>query len=326
MLDERLSQLRNSMQIASLLNSYPDWFDRFLNYLEVTFWQDQHQPDNKTPAFYVYKPYPSSVSGKQLESWIKLQEKALSPYKNGSSFSIPLKKGVAIWTAKDAFDGIPETATQNALEDGTWYVKGKSLAYRQVWKNSVMHSCESIPVSGLPNDVISINDTSVSNSWAQTRKVDDFIKSPTFGFAIVGLLAGVLALWLLTAFVVQSIEINALDNKMSALEESLGNTLSAREEFQRNSRQVEQVRGWKDELGHLPPTFAKVVTVVQEQTKWVAGKIRWQSRTLTITLFSKELDITTLVKNLEDTGLFENVSIRPQDSANLWTLEVIVRD
>lgn len=314
------------MQRVSLLNSYPDWLERFLNFLEITFWQEQFQIDSQSPTFYVYKPYPSSISNKQLDSWIKLQERALSPYKDGSSFSIPLKKGVAIWASKGEFKGTPETAMQRSLEDGTWYVKGKTLSYRQVWKGKVMQFCETVPSSATSAQEVSITESSVINSWAKPRQVDGFLKSPMFGFCVSGVIASLLLLWFSTAFIVQSVEVASLNSKFRALENSVGDTLSARETQQINAEQIDQIRSWKNELGHLPVTFARVVSIFREQSPWIAGKVRWQNKTLTITVFAEELDITKLVQNLEGTGTFENVSIRPKDNANLWTLEVVVRD
>lgn len=140
------------MQFASFFSGYPDWLDRTLNYLDNMFWQDHQSIDYQSPAFYVYKPYPSSISGKRLESWVKLQERALSPYKNGDCYSISMKKGVAIWFSKTKFSGMPETAHQQAFDDGTWIVKGQRLAYRQVWQDGILLSCDNYPVSSLPED------------------------------------------------------------------------------------------------------------------------------------------------------------------------------
>lgn len=314
------------MHFASFFSAYPDWLDSALNYLDGLFWQDQQNTDYQTPAFYVYKPYPSSISGKRLESWVKLQERALSPYKNGDCYSLTLKKGVAIWLSKKTFTGIPETARQTALDDGTWIVKGQKFAYRQVWQSGTMLSCENYPALSLPDDAITLEGASNNNSWAQSRQIDEFIKKPLFGFSILGIVALIFAAWISTAYIVQYLEVDRLEKKMAMLEESVGDTLSTRDSYQRKTQRLDMLKTWRKDAGYLPETLASVVKIVSKQTPWKAGKIYWQNKVLKITLFAEDIDITVLVKALEETDLFDNVSIRPQEKANLWTLEVKVSD
>ena len=314
------------MQFASFFSGYPNWLDRTLNYLDNMFWQDQQSIDYQTPAFYVYKPYPSSISGKRLESWVKLQERALSPYKNGDCYSISLKKGVAIWLSKTTFSGMPETAHQQAFDDGTWIVKGQRLAYRQVWQDGILLRCDSYPVSSLPEGAETLAAPSNANSWAQSRRIDEFIRKPLFGFSVIGFIASLLAVYIITAYLVQTIEVKSLEEKMDSLNESVGATLSIRDSYQTKKQRLDMLLGWREETGFLPETLANVVDTVSQQTAWKAGKIHWQGKVLKITLFAKELDITALVKTLEDSNLFESVSIRPQEQAHLWTLEVKVID
>lgn len=312
--------------MASLLSRFPDKFDRVLDHLDSIFWDEQLQTDHQTPAFYVYKSYPSSVSGKRLESWIKLQEKALSPYKSGKCYSIALKKGVAFWFAKSEFNGAPESSRQRALSDGTWFVKGKSLAYRQTWQDGIMLNCELLALATLPEDSVAIGELERKSSWAQSRQIDEFIRQPIFGFTIVGVAALFVAVWLSTAYFAQFVGEQRLASTMSELDDALGETLLERERYQRNLQSEQGLSEWRNQFGHLPDTLAAVITIVEKQTPWKAGKIRWQSGLLKVTLFSQELDITALVKDLEDTALFKSVSVRPQEKAHLWSLEVEVND
>lgn len=313
------------MHLASFFSRYTDLVDRFLNYLERTFWQNDKQIDTTTPIFYVYKAYPANTNNKQRESWVKLQEKALSPYKNGGSFSVPLPNGVAMWLARDTFKAVPETARQHALPDGSWFVRGAEFTYRQTWKDGVMLRCDMLPSETASHDTLPINENPTMSSWALPRNVDVFLKSPFFGLSVVGLIAALVSLWLITAFVVISIETSVLKNKVKELESTLGTTLETKDVFQRDTRHLEQLNAWKSDVGYLPLNFGNIVSTVNAQTPWVAGKIIWQDKTLTVTLFSEELDITTLVEKLEGTGAYESVSIRPQDNSNLWTLEVVTR-
>lgn len=304
----------------------PDWLDRVLDYIESVFWQEQTKTDNTTPIFYVYKAYPSSLNGKRLESWIKLQEKVLSPYKNGDCHSVNLKKGVALWMSNTSLVGIPETAKQQALPDGTFFVRGDTFMYRQEWKGGVMTACETLSLRSLNDDTILLSDRTSKNAWAQSRHVDEFIKKPIFGFFVLAFLTFIFSVWLGTAYITQSLAVSNLNSEMHSLEASVGDTLATRDTFQKNALQIQQLTNWKNELADLPSILAVVVVEVEKQTPWVAGKIQWQNRALKITLFSNELEITSLVKNLEETGLFDSVAIRPQDKAGLWTLEVVVSD
>ena len=302
-----------------------NWLDNLLERLEGLLFDIGTETDSSTTAFYVYRPYPSSLKSGQLDDWIALQKRTLSPFVNADTYSYAGKKGLCFWASPTKFTGIPETASHASLPDGTHWLKGKTHYYKQQWRQGELVSLgyhNSAPESV---EVIAI-ETLDSSAWAKHRKVDQMAQEP-YVWACVALFLFVFGLMInLGSWVGISMQASEYASQAEALEERLSDKLALQASYQTQNTLVNGINGWQDEMGSLPHVLASVASPVLDQTKWNAEALAWQNKVLDVELISSDINITELISSLELREEFESVSIRPHTSPNTWNLQAKLYD
>ena len=91
------------------------------------------------------KPFPGGLSQQQKKSWAELQAQSLSPFQSGDRYYYSSSAGLHLWVTQERFDGLPETASQQTLEDGQHIISGEYYQYQQTWDNDVMVECVTLP-------------------------------------------------------------------------------------------------------------------------------------------------------------------------------------
>lgn len=302
------------------------WLSNFLDRVEILLWGNSVEVDTSTPTFYVFKPYPSSLKSAQYDDWGILQRKILSPYKNGEHHMFISRDGICFWAVPDKLKGLPETAIQQSLEDGTHYVKGKTQLYEQCWQNNVMVRCRSLPISyEIPGPHERLEVSKNSTGWAVERNIDIWLAKPITWFCTLIFLFLSIFVWQLGSLSSHVIQAYYLQEEASELEVQVGDKLAIQTKIQHHQSVIELLSKWQHQNGFLPQALADVASVVVKYDTWEAANIEWQGKRLVLLITLNNTDIPTLVSDLEKTNLFSDVAIRPHSQVDTWTLEVVQR-
>lgn len=310
-----------------LANNFPALYsltEQFLDRLNNVFFSGNAAYDSEREVFYTFKPYPQSLKSTQIDDWAELQCKVLVPFINGDYYCFLHSKGLCFWSSMTPLKGLPETAMQPALPDGIHLCKGASHFYRQSWKNGVMQVCETIPQDESSTGIINLEVG--QGAWARKRQIDKWLGEPvTWALASVACTLFV-GLALITGYLSMQAQLSSLAEQQNNIEQKLGDKLAMQNELQSLIRAENQLREWQYSNGLLPPNLALLIEVVTDQVEWQATSILWQERSLTAEINATELDLARLVTDLEATGAFSDVSVRPGSRLNGWQIEVILND
>jgi hypothetical protein len=294
------------------------YIDQSLALVDRLIWPSQQQRDETSPSFYVFKVYPKSLKGKEIEQWADLQVSSLSPFSQGDHYYFLSKTGLHLWVTAKKFLGIPETAYQSALEDGEHIVIGKQDNYRQVWKDGTMQLCSPAHKETSKQQPLPI---SFNKPWAVTRNIDTKLKQPNVWLGMCGFVLLCSLLWWATGYATIVVQKDNAEQEASQLTESLGEKLDLQNTLRNNTQLLAGLNNWHQEFDFLPETFALIAEKLNQQGKWRANSLIWQNKTMEIELLSKDLDITSLVSELETISALQRVSIRPHDANDTWILE-----
>ncbi len=300
------------------------WLEPSLNKLEAILWQDEYNVDIESETYYVFKTFPASLKSKQRADWAKVQARVLNPFVGGDVYYFITSEGVAIWTTPGHFKGVPETAAQQSLSDGTHLVKGEHYCYQQDWIAGNMVACQ-VLIDPPSQNSISLQPEGYQY-WARHRKIDLWLKEAWSWGLICTFLFGIALCWQGGSFVSLTIQGHQLDSQINELESRVGERLDEQAKLRNNQQFVSGVRGWQSETGYLPQTLAGVLLELNSSENWSVNLLEWQLRALKLELQMADLDITDLVTKLEQNPLFEKVAIRPHARKNTWVLEVIASE
>lgn len=311
------------MQIAENFPAINNLKEKLLDQLNSVIYNGKVKADGSCRTFYVFKPYPNNLKPAQLNDWVSLQCRILIPFVGGDHYHYLHTDGLCFWSSMSSFDGVPETAVQQALTDGTHLIKGEKFYYRQQWLNKRMTSCELVDEGDINLSSV-VNITPHSSAWARARDIDVWLSKPITWAALSMGIALVVGASLLAGYLTMSMQLSRLSEQQMLIEAELGDKLNKQTELTQLSQTISDIVDWQYSNGMLPPTIATVVSVVTAQADWKTTLISWQNRTLLVELSAEQLDIAALVTELESTGSFRNVSVRPGRIANTWQVEVIL--
>lgn len=312
------------MTTIALKNSI--WFSKILDAAEKFFWQDELASDEATNTIYMFKRYPEGLKGSNLDNWVSLQERHLNPFQQGDVYSFRSGNGLGLWFSKSELRGLPETAAQAVLTDGVHLVKCANLFYKQHWQRKEMLSCEIISQDQISTaEIIRLSQTP-SKPWAYERKIDKAIKTPVFWAMILTCFFLLFFSYFTGAYIANTFNASSLEEEEIRIQDELGDKLALQDRQQKAKSMLGGMRDWASANGNLPMVLSIVIGEVLQQSPWYADAFDWQGNKLTVVLRTSSLDIAVLVSNIEKTGQFENVSIRPNNRPNTWNLEVTIKD
>lgn len=312
------------------LSAQLPWLTVLLDRIEQLLWGDNAAVDTSTAAFYVFKPFPSSLKPSQYKDWGQLQSKILSPFEGGARYVHLSHAGVCVWAVPKALKGTPETAMQPSLPDGNHVVKGASQYYQQRWQDGVMYSCSPLSIGAETSQHAATDDIvelallkRQATGWAVKRNIDEWLAKPVTWLLVMAFLMFSVFVWQLGATGSHLIQRKSVADETTTLEQEVGDKLALQSKYQQQQSIMLLVANWQQQNGFLPQTLANVAKVVMQYDTWQADSIEWQGKRLVLLLQLQKADISTLVADLEQAGLFSEVAIRPHSKANTWTLEVV---
>lgn len=313
--------LTTTKQVGSS-QRYLQFFDSSLNWLDQILWPVNHQVDAETPCFYVFKAFPANLRASEMSQWIELQSHALSPFANGACFKYTSRKGVHFWYSATPMKGVPETALQSALTDGTFKVAGENFHYVQTWKDGVLVSC--VNASNASSD--DHKATPIGNydsPWALPRKLDQELKSP-FSWTLITLTLFVFViLWTAVGHGITQWQRVSTEKEVQLVSDRLSPILAQQNALRQTSSTTNNVTSWQIEHGFLPESLATVVGILTPYGNWSPQVITWQNKTLGLEFTASDIDIASLVEVIEADSSVSQVTIRPHNAPNTWVLEAV---
>lgn len=302
----------------NLLRKLTYWLDR----IETWLWQEKAEIDTVSESFYTFKPYPASLKAHQRAEWADVQTRMLTPFVNGDTYHFLGKNGVSIWANQSAFKGIPETAAQRSLEDGTSYVKTSAFYYYQRWQDGQMLEC--ITLDNVTSDVEVLElSREPFTFWARRRRLDGLMKKPAMWAGGVGFIFVIMLCWQVGGYISLKIQSNSTEAEIAELEQKVGDKLRKQADLKTSQNFVQGVNKWQREGGGLPQVLAHVFSELGKTQNWDVALIEWQLNVLRIEMKIIDVNIAELVARLERSNNFERVSIRPNSNDGEWILEVV---
>jgi hypothetical protein len=300
--------------------------DHVLTQIDHFFWPNNGAIDVNAKIFFVFKPYPKHLKRNQIEQWALLQSKSLSPFTSGDNFQYLSKAGLHLWICQADINGIPETAMQTPLSNGSYLIEGEKHLYQQTWSDGLLINCL-IMEKTHQQQTSSVSPLILNQGapWAVTRKIDRHLKTPTTWLAVCSFLFLCGIIWHTVGFLTLNIQHQYAEQSANDLQQQLGEQLTRQERIQNQQKSLNTLQSWQNEFGFLPETFAAIVEKLNQLGTWQANSIAWQSRSLVIELVAKKLDIAALVAELEEVNSLAKVNIRPHISNDTWILEATLK-
>lgn len=303
------------------LENLPSQFDRLLSFVNRFIWPSDQNIDVSSSAFYVFKAFPNNLKKSEIKQWAELQAKTLSPFVNGDSYQYISRVGLHLWVSKDALSGIPESAAQSKFDDGEHQVQGKYQQYQQRWKNGYMMSCVLAKASDQTAETLNQLTLDATKPWAIERKIDAQLKKPSVWLAI-WMFVGLCSLsWGISGYASVTMQSAWAEQKSSALSDSLGDKLAKQINLRNNQQILSNLQLWHQQQGFFPETFAAIAEKLSSQGIWRVSTVTWQNKIVEIEFVFKNVDITSLIGDLEKVSLLQKVNIRPHNAENTWILE-----
>jgi hypothetical protein len=302
-------------------------FENMLARVDQFIWPAAKTLDIESKSFFVFKPYPKQLRRNQIEQWASLQCTALSPFVNGDSYHYLSKAGLHLWVCQNRFHGIPETAMQMVLADGEHVIAGKNMRYHQTWHSGLLIACDTVPNDAIEKTLNAAEPLRIDKRkpWAVNRQIEQQLKMPSVWLAIVCFVSLCVAVWQGAAYATLSVQQMNAGKDISELQDTLGEQLAQQSQLQSQQEGLLLLQRWHSKFGFLPETLAALASKINQQGEWEANVITWQNRTMTLEISASNLDIASLVNELEQSRSLTQINIRPHAKENTWVLEASVK-
>jgi hypothetical protein len=296
---------------------------KYLSAIEKRLWPSDYVIDEKTLNFYTFKPFPKHLKQHETRKWSELQAKTCSPFRDGDCYKYSSTKGIHLWFSSHKLKGLPETASQQILDNGRHSVEGKNYLYQQEWADGLMLSCTT-----KLNDKNCAEECNIhidpSGDWAVKSKLKSQLKSPMFWahsqfFVLVCLLT-----WFTVSKITISFQKDFFESKNSVLSTKLKSKLDTQNSLSKKQNAIQFIQKWQSTNGFFPESLAIIVHELSKQGTWTANILIWQDKTIELEFEADNLNITDLISSLESNQKLGSVNIRPFNSSNTWILEARV--
>jgi len=307
------------MPTTSLTLQSQQYLDQALSAVDHFLWPTSNNIDTQTKTFFVYKAYPKQIKRSQIKQWAKLQSHSLSPFTSGQHYQFLSATGLHLWFSQDTFSGIPETAMQVSLKDGTYVVQGSQYFYQQTWRDGALIHC--ITLSSHSDKTAIPLETNQRHPWAVPRKIDKQLKLPATWLSLSAFIGLCATVWFVAAYITLSVQRHNAEQNIAALQDSLGAKLAEQAKLQNQQQNLLTLQNWHKEFGFLPESFTAIAEKISLQGPWKANSISWQNRLVSLELTAQNIDIAKLVAELESVPRLAQINIRPHLAENTWVIE-----
>ncbi|MDG2070542.1 MAG: hypothetical protein P8J55_02145 [Pseudomonadales bacterium] len=307
--------------INQFLSNKPN---RLLARIEQYFWSNEETIDSTNLCFYVFKPFPGNISPKQKKSWAALQSQSLSPFESGDRYYYVSAQGLHLWVSQIALTGIPETAAQTSLEDGTHIVAGEQHLYQQIWQDEVMLEC--IVRSSESNTTDTERKIDTKRPWAMQSYLQSKLKSPQAWILITTFIFLLAIIWYAGAAITLFAQNEYAAMQNQRLDPLVKGQLTQRKEFEEHEQILNLLQTWRSGHGYLPESLALIAVAINPLGDWEIKEISWQENRLVLQLNTGEMDIAALVTEIESIPSITSAGIKPHGGTDNFLLEASFND
>ncbi|WP_102798347.1 hypothetical protein [Bowmanella denitrificans] len=290
--------------------------NKMITGLERWLWPSRRQGDCNVKTLFIYKEVPKQLKSHEVDAWVALQIKTQCPFVNGYHFSYMSAQGLHLWFSATAFNGPPETAMQSPLSDGSHLVKGATFYYAQHWVKGNMISCEIVSEGN--SGAVLLDD---QQPWAMESKIRRSLTTPLGWFWCFSALLLCILTWYGVGMLTLALQEKSLQAETQTLSDQVGDKLQKQSQLQSQQLQVDFIENWLLQYGQLPESLGMVADKVNQQGAWQVRQINWQNATLELELSAENLDIASLVSEIETLPFMQRVSIRPFTAGGAWIIE-----
>lgn len=306
--------------------SISTFITRILLFIDTALWPNDHKADSSTYTFYQYKAFPSELKRSEIERWVTLQVKLLNPFQTSHYYTFVSSYGVHIWFSKTELNGIPETALQNKLKDGSHSVTSRQFSYKQIWQNGVMTSCVVLPNKPSNDDVNSKSTIDfLGTAWATQRKIDNVITSPFSWACAASFIFLMVVIWVSISHISYSVQNSQLENSVNKTSSALSDKLSQESQLRDSIKVLETLPVWRNEFSSFPEVYGLIANSLLTNGVFTPNNIRWQNKSFELEFQSDNINLPNLISSLESNSVVQSVNIRPHNDENTWIIEVTVR-
>lgn len=282
--------------------------------------------ETKKLVHHVYIPFPGQLKKSERRDWGVLQTKIAVSFEKSYTYCYESNTGIHIWYSKEEFEGLPETAAQQPLEDGRHLVLGKKHRYVQTWQGGQMIYCcpvgkETEP-SGLLESTVEIQ---IEQPWAKIPEIVVKLSSPSIIAKTISSVFSLVIIWYIGAATAFTIQLKAVELETTAFEESMDKLISKATEVRRVENALGILTNWKLEHGFLPSGLSLIITHLDKTIEWEVNSIKFQNKKIEVAFKSSTADIAGLISTLENTKYFFSVNIRPENTKDSWVIEAILK-
>lgn len=295
------------------------WFDKTIANIERFFWRADQKIDANTEYFFVFKPFPKGLTKEERTKWSQLQVDLLSPFKHSYTYQYNSRKGTHLWFSKRPFDGIPETAAQTSMKDGSHVLMSSNYTYKQVWEDGLMVACVAIPTTSETTNKLQY---SQKTFWAMPRKLETAVKKTSTWYGVVITLFCVYLFFIAAAWATTFSQRVFLTDYNEQLSDEIGPKLNMREKLSRAQTAIDALYSWQYEYQAPPIVVGLALKELNAISSIIVNRIQWQNNQLQIEFVSDDINITQLVAQSEKINGVKTANIRPHNDTNTWVLEI----
>lgn len=185
-----------------------------------------------------------------------------------------------------------------------------------------MTACVTLPAQeNVPNQALSF-----SQPWAVKRRLDGYTRSPNAWMLVIGFVFLCALSWVgtgaLTLYSQQKVALNTTES----LNSSISDKLAKQAQIKEHQATRTLLYNWSLAPGHLPESFGKIAERINPLGHWEVKEVSWQDHQLVLELDTGNIDIATLVNDLETVSGLASINIRPQGSVGTFLLEAIFNE
>lgn len=276
--------------------------------------------DSNVRTLYLFRAFPERIKLAEKHKWINLQVATSSPFIKSHNYHYVSDKGVHIWYSKTPFEGIPETAMQPPLSDGEHLVASHNSHYRQVWQGSKLMECYVIAAEAPDDSFVKIN-VDAELGWAIQREVVQWFSQPfTWYKALLGF-SGLVFVWYLASWLTLVIQLNYIESETARLSEDSMEQIDVQTEMASKVEAYQFIDDWKGHGNLIQESFAVIASILEDNIQWSLMSLNVDNDLVQLEFKTENSDFTNIIPQLEETGRFSNIKIRPLSQTNTWMFE-----
>lgn len=294
-------------------------YQRIAKLLERYLLKTSYTADSESETVYLFRPFPQKLKISEKKNWISLQVETSSPFVQYYEYHFVSMDGVHIWFSESPLNGIPETAMQAPLVDGEHMLSGDVFEYKQVWRSGKLISCYRAPkTSSETENKLRVD---VDLGWAINRRIDKEFETPLAWAKAITVLSGLIGCWFVSSWLFINAQLLYMDYRAESLSESSFESIDRQTAMANMVQEYQFIKDWKGRSNYLQEGFSVIAHIFEDNFQWSLLSLQGDRELLQIEFRTQNTDFTGVIPEIENTGRFNNIKIRPSGQKDAWIFE-----